>query len=52
MILIGLDSSEMAKIVGDIQPSYDAYLYDKVEQIIKIYYLNEDGKLLSVFDRG
>lgn len=48
---IGLDSSEMEKIVGNKQPSYDAYLYDKVDKSIKVYYLDDKDKLLSIFTK-
>ena len=47
----GIDSSEMEKIVGNKQPSYDAYLYDKVEKSIKVYYLDDEDKLLSIFTK-
>lgn len=48
---IGLDSSEMEKIVGNKQPSYDAYLYDKVDKSINVYYLDDRDKLLSIFTK-
>lgn len=48
---IGMDSSEMEKIVGNKQPSYDAYLYDKVEKSISVYYLDDGDKLLSIFTK-
>lgn len=48
---IGMDSSEMEKIVGNKQPSYDAYLYDKVEKSINVYYLDDGDKLLSIFTK-
>lgn len=46
---IGIDSSETYKIVGDKQPYYDAYLYNKLYKSIKIYYLNDKDKLLCIF---
>lgn len=48
---IGMDFSEMEKIVGNKQPSYDAYLYDKVEKSINVYYLDNEDKLLSIFTK-
>ena len=47
----GIDSSEMEKIVGKKQPSYDAYLYDKAEKSINVYYLDDEDKLLSIFTK-
>ncbi len=47
----GIDSSEMGKIVGNKQPSYDAYLYDKAEKSINVYYLDDEDKLLSIFTK-
>lgn len=47
----GIDSSEMGKIVGNKQPSYDAYLYDKAERSINVYYLDDEDKLLSIFTK-
>ncbi len=47
----GIDSSEMEKIVGKKQPSYDAYLYDKAEKSINVYYLDNEDKLLSIFTK-
>lgn len=47
---IGIDSSEIEKIVGDKQASYDVSLYDnKVEESINIYHLNNEDKLLCMF---
>lgn len=48
---IGMDFSEIEKIVGNNQPSYDAYLYDKVEKSVNIYYLDNEDKLLSIFTK-
>lgn len=48
---IGIDSSEIETIVGNKQPSYDAYLYDKVEKSINVYYLDDEDKLLSIFTK-
>lgn len=46
---IGIDSSEMSKIVGDKRSSYDAYLYDGVEKCLNVYYLDDEDKLLAIF---
>ena len=48
---IGIDSSNMEKIVGNNQQSYDAYLYDKVEKSISVYYLDNEEKLLGIFTK-
>ena len=48
---IGIDSSNMEKIVGNKQQSYDAYLYDKVEKSISVYYLDNEEKLLGIFTK-
>ncbi|WP_434797306.1 hypothetical protein [Terrisporobacter vanillatitrophus] len=45
----GANSSEMEKIVGNKQSSYDAYLYDKVEKSINVYNLDNEDKLLAIF---
>lgn len=46
---IGVDSNEISKIVGNKQPSYDAYLYDKSQKYINIYNLDDGDKLLAIF---
>lgn len=46
---IGIDSSEISKIVDGKQPAYDAYLYDKSQKYINIYNLDNGDKLLAIF---
>ncbi|WP_297134338.1 hypothetical protein [Terrisporobacter sp.] len=46
----GMKSKELSKIIGDIQYEYNVYLFDEEKKSVKIYELNEDGKLLAVFE--
>lgn len=46
---IDIDSSEIGKIVGNKQPSYNAYLYDGGNKSINVYHLDNEDKLLAVF---
>lgn len=46
---IGLDFTEISKLVGNKQPSYDAYLYDDLQKQIDIYNLDNGDKLLAIF---
>lgn len=46
---IGIDSNEISTIVGNKQPSYDAYLYDESQKYINIYNLDDEDKLLAIF---
>ncbi len=48
---IGDDSREISTIVGHKQPSYDAYLYDKVEKSINVFKLDNEDKLLAIFTK-
>ncbi|UPA29879.1 hypothetical protein L0P85_15015 [Terrisporobacter glycolicus] len=48
---IGGDSREISTIVGHKQPSYDAYLYDKVEKSINVFKLDNEDKLLAIFTK-
>ncbi|WP_419726494.1 hypothetical protein [Terrisporobacter petrolearius] len=48
---IGDDSREISTIVGHKQPSYDAYLYDKVEKSINVFKLDDEDKLLAIFTK-
>lgn len=47
--LIGIDYSEVHRIVGDKQPFYDAHSYNKVEESIKVYHLDDNSRLLCIF---
>lgn len=48
---IGDDSREISTIVGHKQPSYDAYVYDKVEKSINVFKLDNEDKLLAIFTK-
>lgn len=48
---IGDDSREISTIVGHKQPTYDAYLYDKVEKSINVFKLDNEDKLLAIFTK-
>lgn len=46
----GMKSKELSKIIGNIQYEYNVHLFDGEKKSVKIYELNEDGKLLAVFE--
>ena len=46
---IGIDSSEMGKIVGNKKVSYDIHLFDKKNKSVDVYKLDDDSKLLVIF---
>lgn len=48
----GMKSKELSKIIGDIQYKYNVHLFDGEKKSVKIYELNEDGKLLAVFEEN
>lgn len=48
---IGDDSREISTIVGHKQPTYDAYLYDKLEKSINVFKLDNEDKLLAIFTK-
>lgn len=46
---IGMDFTEISALIGNKQPSYDAYLYDNSQRKINIYNLDNGDKLLAIF---
>lgn len=48
---VGIDVSKMDTIIGNKQPSYDAYLYDNKEKSLSVYKLGDKDKLLAIFTK-
>lgn len=46
----GMKSEEFYKIIGETQFKYNAYLFEGQKKSVKVYELNEDNKLLAIFE--